>query len=250
MKRTRSVRIMRKKEVKKTEPKKKKSKKTNPKPATVQQLLEVYDPPQSLLADYKVEKVETEKISKQLSSGKNLFVVHKHEATHLHYDLRLEINGVLISWAVPKGITLGKESEKRLAIMVENHPLEYGTFEGTIPEGHYGSGTVMAWDIGTFSNFREGVSLKKSLEEGKIEVKLKGKKLNGVYALIRTNMSGSNKNWLLFRMKKGNGNATADPPDISEDLSAISERTMDEITRGIKESDRKNNDVAELENIM
>jgi len=157
--------------------------------------------------------------------------VHKHEASHLHYDLRLEINGSLISWAVPKGITLGKESEKRLAIMVENHSMEYGTFEGTIPEGHYGSGTVMAWDFGTFSNFREGISLKKSLEEGKIEIKFKGKKLNGVYALIRTNMSGSNKNWLLFRMKKGNASATAEPPEISEELSAISERTMEEIAR-------------------
>jgi len=239
MKRTRSVRIMRKKEVKKTEPKKKKSKKTNSKPATVQQLLEVYDPPQSLFADYKVEKVETEaeKKSKQISSGQNLFVVHKHEASHLHYDLRLEINGSLNSWAVPKGITLGKESEKRLAIMVENHPLEYGTFEGTIPEGHYGSGTVMAWDFGSFSNFREGISLKKSLEEGKIEINFKGKKLNGVYALIRTNMSGSNKNWLLFRMKKGNSSATAEPPEISEELSAISERTMDEIARGTKDSE-------------
>jgi bifunctional non-homologous end joining protein LigD len=223
---------MRKKEVKKTEPKKKKSKKTNTKPATVQQLLEVYDPPQSLLADYKVEKVETEAEKKSKQISKNLFVVHKHEATHLHYDLRLEINGSLISWAVPKGITLGKESEKRLAIMVENHPMEYGTFEGTIPEGHYGSGTVMAWDFGTFSNYREGISLKKSLEDGKIEINFEGKKLNGVYALIRTNMSGSNKNWLLFRMKKGNASATAEPPEISEELSAISERTMEEIARG------------------
>ena len=247
MKRTRSVRIMRKKEVKKNEPKKKKSKKTNAKPATVQQLLEVYDPPQSLLADYKVEKVETEseKKSTQLSRGQNLFVVHKHEATHLHYDLRLEINGSLISWAVPKGITLGKESEKRLAIMVEKHPMEYGTFEGTIPEGHYGSGTVMAWDFGTFSNFREGISLQKSLEEGKIEVRLKGKKLNGVYALIRTNMSGSNKNWLLFRMKKGNASATANAPEISEELSALSERTMEEIAK-----EHKNRDADQEETIM
>jgi DNA ligase D-like protein (predicted 3'-phosphoesterase) len=243
---------MRKKEVKKTEPKKKKSKKTNAKPATVQQLLEVYDPPQSLLADYTVEKEETEseKKSTLLSSGQNLFVVHKHEATHLHYDLRLEINGSLISWAVPKGITLGKESEKRLAIMVENHPMECGRFEGVIPEGHYGSGTVMAWDFGTFSNFREGTTLKKSLEEGKIEVKLKGKKLNGVYALIRTNMSGSNKNWLLFRMKKGNASATADAPEISEELSAISERTMEEIARGIKESELNNRDADLEESIM
>jgi len=191
---------------------------------------EVYDPPQSLLSEYKVKKEEneSEKNSTQLSSGQPLFVVHKHDATHLHFDLRLEIDGKLISWAVPKGIPLGKESEKRLAIIVEDHPIEYATFEGVIPEGQYGSGTVMAWDFGTFSNFR-GISLKKSLKEGKIEVKLKGKKLNGVYALIRTNMSGNNKNWLLFRMKKGNESVHSDPPEISEELSAISEKTMEAI---------------------
>jgi len=237
MKRVRSMRILRKKEVKKVEPKKKKSKKSE---KSAQQATEVYDPPKSLLSEYKVEKEEndSEKKSTQLSSGQPLFVIHKHEASHLHYDLRLEINGVLTSWAVPKGIALGKESEKRLAIMVEDHPIEYATFEGVIPEDHYGAGTVMVWDFGTFSNFREGVDLSKSLNEGKIEVKLKGKKLNGVYALIRTNMSGSNKNWLLFRMKKGNGN-TADPPEVSENLSALSERSMQEISRGLKESELK-----------
>jgi len=160
----------------------------------------VYDPPRSLLSEYKVEigGNESENKSTQLSSGQPLFVVHKHEATQLHYDLRLEINGVLTSWAVPKGITMGKVSEKRLAILVEDHPIEYATFEGIIPEGHYGSGTVMAWDFGTFSNFRKGVDLKKSLREGKIEVNFHGKKLHGVYALIRTNMSGNKKNWLFF----------------------------------------------------
>jgi len=195
------------------------------------QVIEEYEPPQSLLSDYKVEKEETEKNSTQLSSGKPLFVVHKHDATNLHYDLRLEINGVLTSWAVPKGIILGKESEKRMAINVENHPIEYATFEGNIPEGHYGSGTVMAWDFGTFSNFRKGVDLKKSLKEGKIEVYLEGKKLNGVYALIRTNMSGNNKNWIIFRMKKGNDNESSDLAEISEDVSAISEKTMKELTQ-------------------
>jgi len=225
MKRVRSVRILKKKEVKKSEPKKKKPKKSEKKPAK-ETVVELYDPPQSLFSEYRFEKEE-----KKVESGHPLFVIHKHEATHLHYDLRLEINGVLTSWAIPKGITLGKESEKRLAVRVEDHPVDYATFEGVIPEGHYGSGTVMAWDFGTFSNFREGVDLKKSLKEGKIEVKFNGKKLNGVYALIRTKMSGSSKNWLFFRMKKGNENPTADPPKISENLSAISEKTMEAIAR-------------------
>jgi bifunctional non-homologous end joining protein LigD len=239
MKRVRPVRILRKKGAKKDKPKQKKLKKIE-KPAK-ETVTEVYDPPKSLLAEYQVEKEETEseKNSKQLSRGQPLFVVHKHEASHLHYDLRLEIDGVLASWAVPKGIALGKESEKRLAILVEDHPIDYATFEGIIPEGHYGSGTVMAWDFGTFSNFRDGVDLKKSLKEGKIEVKFNGKKLNGVYALIRTNMSGNNKNWLLFRMKKGNESATADPPEISENLSAISEKTMEEISRNHEQNEPK-----------
>jgi bifunctional non-homologous end joining protein LigD len=243
MKRVRPVRIVRKKVVKKAEPKKKKLKKIE-KPVKPP-VTEVYDPPQSLLSKYKVEKEEagSEKNSTQLSSGLPLFVVHKHEATNLHYDLRLEIDGVLTSWAVPKGIALGKEGEKRLAILVEDHPIEYATFEGIIPEGHYGAGTVMAWDFGTFSNFREGVDLKKSLKEGKIEVKFNGKKLNGVYALIRTNMSGNNKNWLLFRMKKGNGRVTPDPPEISENLSAISEKSMEAIARSRKqETESKKSD--------
>jgi len=220
-----------KKEVKKVDPKKKKSKKTEKK--AKEPVVELFDPPQSLLSDYKVEKEKNESENKsiQLSSGQPLFVVHKHEAFHLHYDLRLEIGGALTSWAIPKGITLGKESEKRLAVLVEDHAIDYATFEGVIPEGHYGSGTVMAWDFGTLSNFRKGVSLKKSLREGKIEIKFNGKKLNGVYALIRTNMSGNNKNWLFFRMKKGNESTTAEPPQISENLSAISERTIEEIAR-------------------
>jgi DNA ligase D-like protein (predicted 3'-phosphoesterase) len=228
MKRIRPERVLRKKTVKKIEPEKKKSKKIEEEDKVP--ITEVYDPPQSLLSNHKFEREEneSEKNLTQLSSGQPLFVVHKHEATNLHYDLRLEIDGTLTSWAVPKGFP--KESEKRLAILVEDHPISYATFEGIIPQGQYGSGTVMAWDFGTISNFRK-VDLKKSLKEGKIEVQFKGKKLNGVYALIRTNMSGNNKNWLLFRMKKGNENANPDPPEISENLSAISEKTMEEIAQ-------------------
>lgn len=117
-----------------------------------------------------------------------IFVVHKHNATHLHYDLRLEFNGVLKSWAVPKIPPLTK-GIKRLAIRVPDHPLSYAKFEGTIKEG-YGKGTVKIWDKGTFKTL-----IKKS---NKIIIIFKGKKLNGKYALV---LFKKPKNWLLFKEK-------------------------------------------------
>lgn len=132
------------------------------------------------------------------------FVIQKHDASHLHYDLRLQINGVLVSWAVPKGPPL-IESEKRLAIQTEDHPLEYANFEGTIPAGNYGAGTVKIWDKGSFFNIKEKngklVPLEECLKQGQIEVFFEGNKLNGPYALIKTKMSGKDQ-WLLFKMKQ------------------------------------------------
>lgn len=121
----------------------------------------------------------------------NIFVVHEHDASHLHYDLRLEIGGVLRSWAVPKEPP-GKEGVKRLAIQTEDHPLEYADFEGTIPEGMYGAGTVRIWDRGEFR-----------LEEEKgdrLLFELRGKKLTGRYALIKTKFKGKDS-WLFFKRK-------------------------------------------------
>lgn len=117
------------------------------------------------------------------------FVIHEHHARSLHYDLRLEKDGVLKSWAVPKGIPLEKGT-KRLAIQVEDHPLDYAGFEGTIPEGEYGAGTVRIWDSGTYETV--------SWEEGKIEVIFRGKVLSGRYALVRFSRAGGNQ-WLIFR---------------------------------------------------
>ncbi|MCX9010455.1 MAG: 3'-phosphoesterase [Candidatus Methanoperedens sp.] len=119
----------------------------------------------------------------------NIFVVHEHDASHLHYDLRLEMGGVLRSWAVPKEPP-EKEGVKRLAIQTEDHPLEYADFEGTIPEGMYGAGAVRIWDRGEFR-----------LEEEKgdrLLFELKGKKLRGNYALIKTKFKGKDS-WLLFK---------------------------------------------------
>lgn len=121
-----------------------------------------------------------------------IFVVQKHKASHLHWDFRLEIKGVLKSWAVPKEPPKTKGT-KRLAIMTEDHPLDYANFEGIIPEGHYGAGTVKIWDRGTYEL--------KEKDEKKIEFKLKGKKMKGNYVLIKTKYgSKPEKSWLLFKI--------------------------------------------------
>lgn len=121
-----------------------------------------------------------------------IFVIHEHHARKLHFDLRLEINGILKSWAIPKGPSLNP-SEKRLAILVEDHPLEYASFEGTIPEGMYGAGEVAIWDKGTFE------ILDGSIEQGKLDLHFNGKKLKGAFALAR--MSNKEKEWLFIKKK-------------------------------------------------
>lgn len=121
-----------------------------------------------------------------------IFVVHEHHARKLHYDLRLEMQGVLKSWAVPKGPTLSPK-EKRLAVLVEDHPLEYANFEGVIPEGSYGAGPVLIWDRGSYS------LIKGSMEEGTVEVFFEGKVLKGLFVL--TKLKGKDKDWLLIKKK-------------------------------------------------
>ncbi|HSX19924.1 MAG TPA: DNA polymerase ligase N-terminal domain-containing protein [Gammaproteobacteria bacterium] len=144
----------------------------------------------------------------------NSFVVQKHNASHLHYDFRLEVDGVLKSWAVPKGISKTM-NEKRLAVQTEDHPLDYGKFEGIIPEGHYGAGTVEIWDAGTYETISHTPSknpIRDSIKAGRVKVKLHGKKLKGTYALVLMHKPDEkNKNWLLFRVAPDNANiATKD----------------------------------------
>jgi len=123
------------------------------------------------------------------------FVVHEHHASRLHYDFRLEIAGVLKSWAIPKGPSMNP-SDKRLAVMVDDHPLEYGEFEGIIPQGHYGAGPVLIWDSGEFQPEGDpGVALNK----GRMSFTLKGKKLKGSFSLILMKGRGSGKDWLLIK---------------------------------------------------
>ncbi|MCF7873562.1 MAG: DNA ligase [Candidatus Omnitrophica bacterium] len=134
-----------------------------------------------------------------------LFVVQKHAASRLHYDFRLEIKGVLKSWAVPKGPSLNP-ADKRLAVETEDHPLAYANFEGTIPKGHYGAGTVVIWDKGTYQNIKKDktgkeIKIEKSYQKGQMEFKLQGKKLKGNFALIRFKPK---KQWLLIKMKNKN----------------------------------------------
>lgn len=119
-----------------------------------------------------------------------VFVVHEHHAKRLHFDLRFEMEGVLKSWAVPKGPSMNP-ADKRLAIMVDDHELDYADFEGTIPEGMYGAGDVVIWDNGTYE-LRSG-----DIKTGKLEVVFKGRKLKGIFALAR--MSGKEKEWLLIK---------------------------------------------------
>lgn len=129
------------------------------------------------------------------------FVVHEHHARHLHFDFRLEMEGVLKSWAIPKGPSMNPK-DKRLAIMVEDHSLEYGSFEGVIPEGQYGAGTVVLWDNGTYK------LLIGNLNAGRIEIFLNGSKLKGVFVLTRMKGKDKDKEWLLI--KKGDEYANAD----------------------------------------
>ena len=120
------------------------------------------------------------------------FVVHEHHATHLHYDFRLELDGVLKSWVIPKGPSMNP-SEKRLALLVEDHPLEYNDFEGIIPKGHYGAGTVVVWDSG----FYEIIEQKKET----ITFFLRGEKLKGIFTLLLLKRRKKGNEWLLIKKK-------------------------------------------------
>ena len=128
-----------------------------------------------------------------------LYVIQKHHAGHLHYDLRLESGGVLKSWAVPKGPSLDP-ADRRLAVEVEDHPLEYAAFEGAIPEGEYGAGTVIVWDRGTFRP-QGAEDFEAMLEKGAVKIEIAGEKLAGGFALVRTRLAGKKNNWLLIKEK-------------------------------------------------
>jgi bifunctional non-homologous end joining protein LigD len=157
-----------------------------------------------------------------------IYVIQKHRASHLHYDFRLEFGGTLLSWAVPKGPSLDP-AIKRLAMRVEDHPIEYANFEGVIPEGEYGGGTVMVWDKGTWTP--ESTDVEAALEKGDLKFTLHGKKLKGSWVLVRTRGYGHNadRSWLLIKHR----DSFASPEDITtlRPRSIVTDRLLADIAR-------------------
>ncbi|UWU81281.1 DNA ligase D [Bradyrhizobium huanghuaihaiense] len=162
-------------------------------------------------------------------SEQRRFVIQKHDATRLHYDLRLEFDGVFKSWAVTKGPSLDPH-DKRLAVEVEDHPLDYGDFEGTIPEGQYGGGTVMLWDRGTW----EAEDPEAGFKKGDLKFTLHGDKLHGSWVLVRMRNRGGEKrtNWLLIKHRDDYAREGADNDILDEDTSVASGRAMEQIAEG------------------
>ncbi|MBN9481911.1 MAG: 3'-phosphoesterase [Bacteroidetes bacterium 43-93] len=155
------------------------------------------------------------------ADSKLIFVVQRHHASHLHYDFRLELNGVLLSWAVPKGPSLNP-ADKRLAMMVEDHPIDYATFEGDIPEGNYGAGHVDVWDHGTYEPVNEQsevitpTEFKSNLHKGSIKFRMKGKHLKGEFALVKLKRGKEDNSWLLIKHRD---KYATDEPYTSEDYA-------------------------------
>jgi bifunctional non-homologous end joining protein LigD len=149
------------------------------------------------------------------------FVVQKHRASRLHYDFRLEWDGVLLSWAVPRGPSLDP-SVKRLAVRVEDHPLEYAGFEGVIPAGEYGGGTVMVWDRGTWTPAAEDADVDVALRAGTLKFRLRGRKLRGGFTLVRTRQG-----WLLI--KRRDGDASDEDVAATQPRSVATKRLLAEI---------------------
>src|SRR3954470_2726959 len=172
-------------------------------------------------------------------AGRLRFVIQKHAASHLHFDLRLELDGVMKSWAVPKGPSLDP-SVKRLAMQVEDHPIDYNTFEGTIPKGEYGGGTVMLWDRGTYSSDiasspdEEEDAIREGLKRGDLKITFHGERLHGSFALIRMKFardgSSSKPQWLLIKHRD---EFAAQEDVVADNMTSVdSGRTMEEIASG------------------
>src|SRR5215831_6578221 len=159
----------------------------------------------------------------------NYFCVQRHDATRLHYDFRLEIDGVLKSWAVPKGPTLDP-GVKHFAAHVEDHPIEYGSFEGTIPSGNYGAGSVMLWDRGTFE-LLGGVAGADQMARGDVKFRLHGEKLQGEFAIVHMKGRGKGNEWLLIKKRD---QAAVPGWDVEAHAFSVSSgRTQEEIARNL-----------------
>jgi bifunctional non-homologous end joining protein LigD len=191
------------------------------------------------LKEYRAKRnfrVTSEPKGKIIKPGRQRrFVVHKHDASRLHYDLRLEIRGALVSWAVPKGPTLDP-AEKRLAAMTEDHPIAYGDYEGVIPEGSYGAGPSMLWDDGIFTVEGDDTP-EEQLEKGELKLVMLGQKLKGAFVLVkmkaRKEKSKGNE-WLLIKRRDPYAVEGWNEVEEGADRSVKTGRTMDEIRGGRK----------------
>jgi DNA ligase D-like protein (predicted 3'-phosphoesterase) len=166
------------------------------------------------------------------SRRKPRFVIQKHDARALHYDVRLEAAGVLKSWAVPKGPSMDPR-EKRLAMPTEDHPLDYAEFEGVIPERQYGAGPVIVWDTGTYQNLSEEdgreVPVEKAVEAGHVKVWLEGKKLRGGWSFRRTRIGSDGRDrWLLVKLKDEKADARRNPVSTQPE-SVLTGRTIEDV---------------------
>jgi bifunctional non-homologous end joining protein LigD len=176
-------------------------------------------------------------------AGDGVFVVQKHAATRLHYDLRLEVDGVLKSWAVPKGPSMNP-GDKRLAVQVEDHPFEYRKFEGSIPQGEYGGGEVIIWDRGTYAPEGE-MSTRDQLARGELKFALHGEKLRGSFVIVRLRKPGTKNEWLLIKHRDAFADAKWDAEQHAE--SVVTGRTLEDIAEGRPAShERRVVDPAEL----
>jgi bifunctional non-homologous end joining protein LigD len=169
--------------------------------------------------------------SKSTNKG-NSFCIQKHDASRLHYDFRLEHKGVLLSWAVPKGPSLNP-ADRRLAVRTEDHPIEYGKFEGTIPKGQYGGGTVMLWDRGIWASLAD---VDEGLRRGSLKFLVKGERVLGGYALVRMPKKRGEKgeNWLLIKERDDFIDEDGEKLVREERTSISTKRSMEEIAAGKK----------------
>jgi bifunctional non-homologous end joining protein LigD len=218
--------------VKKAPAKKTPAKKTPAKKAPVKKAAT------AALAEYRRKRDFTrtrEPAGGKAAAGTRLaYVIQKHAASHLHFDLRHELDGVMKSWAVPKGPSLDP-SVKRLAMQVEDHPIEYNKFEGTIPEGEYGGGTVMLWDRGTYTAPGGGADaedvLRRGYEKGDFKFELHGKRLRGSWVLVRIRRDEERRQWLLIKHRDEYAEEGADI--VAEETTSVATgRSMEEIAEG------------------
>ena len=158
-----------------------------------------------------------------------VFVIQMHAARSLHFDFRLEIGGVLASWAVPKGPSTDPR-DKRLAVHVEDHPADYGDFEGVIPEGNYGAGSVIVWDAGPYRNLSE-TPMEQGVKDGHLSFWLEGQKLRGGYALTRTGVRGGKEQWILVKRRDEHADARRNPVSTQRE-SVLSARTVEDVAAG------------------